>query len=105
MKEITVEELNTLIEEQVDFQLIDVREPYEREIATIHGLNIPLSEIDLRLEEINHKKDVIIYCRSGKRSATAIEQIQNKFKDAKLLNLKGGILEWADKIDSTIVKY
>ena len=54
MKEITVEELNTLIEEQVDFQLIDVREPYEREIATIDGLNIPLSEIDLRLEAVSY---------------------------------------------------
>ncbi|MFT7157400.1 MAG: rhodanese-related sulfurtransferase [Parvicella sp.] len=105
MKEITVEQLRLKVENKEDFQLIDVREPFEREIASIEGANIPLAQISMRINEIELHKDVVVYCRSGKRSATAINQIKEHYKNAQLYNLKGGILEWADKIDSTITKY
>ena len=105
MKEITVEEFKSIIDKNEEYQLIDVREPHEREIASIYGLNIPLANVPSRVEEFVKDKKVIVYCRSGKRSATAIHQIEEATGNENLYNLKGGILEWAEKIDNSIEKY
>ena len=106
VKEITVEELNQLIAEKADFQLIDVREPHETEIATIGGELIPLGEVQNNLQRFDKEANkVVVYCRSGKRSATAIRAIQERTGQENLYNLEGGILAWADKIDQSITKY
>lgn len=106
IKEITVEELYELRQKENSFKLIDVREEHEVAIATIGGSLIPLGDIEERWNDFVSDEDhVVVYCRSGKRSATAIEFIQNKTGKENLFNLKGGILEWADKIDSSITKY
>ncbi len=106
VKEITVEELNQLINEKADFQLIDVREPHETEIATIGGELIPLGEVQGNIQRFDSEADkVVVYCRSGKRSATAIQAIQERTGQENLYNLEGGILAWADKIDQSITKY
>jgi adenylyltransferase/sulfurtransferase len=106
IKEITVEELLTLKNiGKDDFQLIDVREPYEYQIANLDGELIPLKELDEHLDKIASDKKVIIHCRSGVRSAKAIETLQKKYGFTNLYNLKGGILEWAKKIDSQMAKY
>ncbi len=106
VKEITVEELNQLITEKADFQLIDVREPHETKIATIGGELIPLGEVQSNLQKFDAEANkVVVYCRSGKRSATAIQTIQERTGQENLYNLEGGILAWADKIDQSITKY
>ncbi|MDH5366327.1 MAG: rhodanese-like domain-containing protein [Cyclobacteriaceae bacterium] len=105
VKEITVTELKSWIDTNKDFQLIDVRDVHELDIATIGGENIPLNTIPQNLSKISDNKQVIVYCRSGKRSANAIKYIQNQTGQQNLFNLKGGILAWSDEIDNSIKKY
>lgn len=104
IKEVSVRELNECIKNHKDFQLIDVREPHEKEIADIGGELIPLSTIPGSLDQIKDKP-VVIYCRSGKRSAEATQYIQQNLKRNDIYNLKGGILAWSDEVDPTITKY
>ena len=68
MKEITVGELKSKMDDNADFQLIDVREVNEREFTNIGGDHIPMGNIVQSMESINKDKDVVIYCRSGSRS-------------------------------------
>jgi len=105
VKEITVQELAALKENGSDYQLIDVREPHERNIASIEGELVPLAQIMSFAENIDRDKKVIIYCRSGIRSAQAVIQLESQNGFNNLYNLKGGILAWADEIDSTVAKY
>ncbi len=104
-KQITVAELEALMASHEDFQLIDVREPFEVVIASIGGINIPLKDIPGRLTSIARDKKVVVYCRSGKRSASAIEYIEEAIDHDQLFNLEGGILAWAEKIDQSVEVY
>ncbi|AHE67579.1 molybdopterin-synthase adenylyltransferase MoeB [Legionella oakridgensis] len=85
-------------------QLIDVRQPYERKICHIGGKHIPLVELDNYLEQMPKDQDLVLYCKSGARSAQACRTLQN----AGFINvrhLKGGILEWIESVDSSLMKY
>ena len=104
-EEISVEKLNNWMKTGFDFQLIDVREPYEQEIASIGGILIPKGVILDHLDQIDRHKKVVIYCRSGKRSHDVIDLLSKKVGLNNLLNLKGGILAWADQIDPSMAKY
>ena len=104
MKEVTVQELKKKIDQGEDFQLIDVREDFEYEMSNLDGTLIPLGGILIETDKIDKTKPVIIMCRSGKRSAAAIMQLEQK-GFTNLHNLKGGILAWADEIDPTINVY
>lgn len=105
VKEVSVQELLALQESGEDFQLIDVREPYEYEIANLNAELIPLATILDNAGKIASDKKVVIHCRSGARSRTAIEKLEKKFGFKNLYNLKGGILAWADQIDNSLAKY
>lgn len=105
IKEITVEQLQEMIMKAEDFQLIDVRESHEYGIANIDGLLIPQGNIPNNISKIDKDKKVVVHCRSGKRSADVIEYLQENHDFVNLYNLKGGILEWSDKIDSSVQKY
>ncbi|MDX1653114.1 MAG: rhodanese-like domain-containing protein [Brumimicrobium sp.] len=105
IKEITPVELKKWMDEKRDFQLVDVRESDELAIASIGGLHIPLNTVPINVQKIDKNKDVVIYCRSGKRSANAITYLMNSSGYDNLYNLKGGILAWSDEIDNTIQKY
>ncbi len=105
VKEVTVEELYDWQTKGEDHQLIDVREPFEFEIANMGGELIPLKTIAEEVNRIDSDKKVVVHCRSGKRSAQAIEELEEKFGFSNLYNLKGGILEWAEKIDTKLAKY
>lgn len=105
IKEIDVETLQKMKARGDDFQLIDVREPYEYDIANLGGELIPLSQIIEAERRISKKKKVIIHCRSGKRSADAIKALEEKFGFDNLYNLKGGILDWAKKIEKSMPTY
>jgi molybdopterin/thiamine biosynthesis adenylyltransferase/rhodanese-related sulfurtransferase len=102
--EISVEELKSMIDKDKDFQLIDVRNQYEHNIASLEGLLIPLDDLDQRVSEIPTDKTTIFYCRSGIRSAKAIKKLQ-KLGFKNLFNLKGGIMEWAEKINPSLPRY
>jgi len=85
--------------------LLDVREPEEYEICAIPGATlIPLGKLPERLAEVDGTKEIIAYCRTGKRSAKAVNLLrQAGYTSAK--NLAGGIHAWSDEVDSTVPKY
>lgn len=99
MKNITVEELKLKIDSGENINLIDCREPHEYAESHIGGKLIPLGKIQtMQVEEIEDLKDeeVIIYCRSGRRSMMACMVLdQLGFKDT--YNVEGGILAWQEK--------
>lgn len=104
MKEISVQELKQKIDNKEDFQLIDVRETFEYETSNLDGLNIPLAGILIETDKIAKDKPVIVQCRSGKRSAAAIMQLEHQGFD-NLYNLKGGILAWQEAFDPNMPVY
>jgi molybdopterin/thiamine biosynthesis adenylyltransferase/rhodanese-related sulfurtransferase len=87
-----------------NFLLLDVREPYEFQIAQIGGKLIPQNDVPNRLSELNPEQEILVHCRSGARSQKIAEFLQaNGFK--KVSNVAGGILAWSDEIDPTVQKY
>ncbi len=104
--QITVHELKRLRDEGASFLLIDVRQPEEREIATIGGMNIPLSELSEGLDQLKDRRDerIVVYCRSGARSDNAAAFMMS-MGFTRVYNLQGGILAWSAEIDPSIPLY
>lgn len=105
IKEITVEELKEKIDNNEDFQLIDVREPFEYEVSNLNGENIPLGGILIESDRIATDKPVIMQCRSGKRSAAAVMQLEAQLGLTNLYNLQGGIIAWQQAFDPEMPVY
>jgi adenylyltransferase/sulfurtransferase len=103
---ITVEGLKKLIDEGSDeLFVLDVREPHESDIVRLEGATlIPLGRLPHEVQKLDSAKDIVVYCRSGVRSAKATEFLLGAgFR--KVRNLEGGILAWADRIDPSKPKY
>jgi len=85
--------------------LVDVREPNEYQINRIPGSElIPLGDIPKRYGELNPEDELVMQCKSGVRSGKAADFLRSVgFK--RVLNLKGGILDWIDKVDPSQPKY
>ena len=105
MQEITVQELKNLKDNNADFQLIDVREPHEYDICEIGGELIPMAEVPFNVDKISRDKQVVVHCRSGKRSGDIIQWLEKNQQFTNLYNLKGGILAWAKEIDTSMPTY
>lgn len=105
MKEVTAQELQKMKASGENFQLIDVREPYEYDICNIDGELIPMSEIPTSVDRIAKDKKVVIHCRSGKRSGDMLLWLEKNHGFDNLYNLKGGILAWAKDIDPSMPTY
>ncbi len=102
---ISVHELKRKTETREAFELIDVREPFEYEIARIDGAKlIPLGEIADRTDELQREQPIVVHCHSGKRSAQAVRLLQQR-GFSNVYNLEGGIDAWSDQIDPTVPKY
>jgi molybdopterin/thiamine biosynthesis adenylyltransferase/rhodanese-related sulfurtransferase len=102
--EITVEELKQRLDAKEDLFILDVREPHEYKICNLNGHLIPLNDLPKRVQELDSAKEMVVHCRSGGRSAKAVEFLR-KAGFSKAKNLKGGILAWADRIDPKVPKY
>ena len=103
-KSISVNELKSLNENNEKFSLLDVRTDAEvlQSRIPINSIHIPINEIPNRIIELDKKQNIIVYCKSGKRSQKVCDYlIQNNFKNIR--NLDGGILAWANKIDPTLL--
>ncbi|HNQ13886.1 MAG TPA: rhodanese-like domain-containing protein [Bacteroidia bacterium] len=103
MKEKTVVELKQMIDNNDEFQLIDVRESHEFDQANLDGKLIPLGNILNQTNDIRTDVPVVIHCRSGARSAVAIHQLESTHGFTNLYNLKGGIIAYAKEIDQSLV--
>lgn len=104
IKEISVHKLHTMIQQGEDFFLLDVREPYEYDIANLGGKLIPLHTLENAWPAIPKDRKVVVHCRSGQRSQKAIQLLRNKGYE-RLFNLKGGILAWSEEIDPQVARY
>ena len=82
--------------------LVDVREPVEWNAGHLRdAIHIPLQQLPRRLDEIPRDRDVVVYCRSGGRSARAVDLMrQHGFTRVK--NLAGGLHKWATDVDPTV---
>ncbi len=122
MLTIDVQTLNQRLQSEPDLLVLDVRDPHEWAIAALDGtLRIAKGDIQLAknavvgnrklaeetvLKDIPRDREIIVHCRSGKRSADVIEMlVQVGYEADKLKNLEGGILAWARDIDPTLPSY
>jgi len=105
MREVSASELKQMMDSNVDFQLIDLREEHELHECTLNGTHIPMGEVIEKINLIRRDVPVIMHCRSGKRAAAVIYALEAKFNLTNLCNLRGGILAWAEEIDPQIMKH
>jgi len=102
--EMTPRELKTRLDRGEDLFILDVREPHEYQICNLRGHLIPLGELPRRVHELDSSREIVAHCRSGKRSAEAVDFLR-KAGFRKIVNLKGGILAWSDEVDASVPKY
>jgi adenylyltransferase/sulfurtransferase len=103
--EITPVELKQRLDAGDDLFILDVREPNEYQINRIQGSTlIPLGEIPRRHQELDRDREIVVHCKMGGRSAKAVDYLRT-IGFTKVKNLRGGILEWIDKIDPSQPKY
>ncbi len=98
-------DLKNALDKGENIRILDVRQPQEYAIAHLPQSDlIPLSNLEVNLHTLNRKEEIVVLCRSGIRSAQAVKFLREAgFNNVK--NLDGGILAWADEIDSEMIKY
>lgn len=103
--EISVFDLKSKLDRKEKFLLLDVREPFEYEMAKISGSKlIPLGQLAERLGELDQNQPIVAHCKLGGRSSRAVELLlKNGFKN--VWSVAGGITAWSDKIDPSVPKY
>jgi len=106
IQEISATDLKRRMDAGEDIQLIDVRQPEEWSVAKIEGAKlIPLGEILNRMSEIDENRETVLHCKTGMRSARAMEAMQRAGFKGDLKNLKGGITAWSNEVDPAVLKY
>jgi len=102
--EITVEDLKSRLDRGDTPSILDVREPHEYSIVNLGAPLIPLGKLSERFQELDPSKELVVYCKSGVRSAKAVAFLRKKgYSKAK--NLAGGIDAWAQRIDRKLPRY
>ena len=96
MKEITPAQLKDRILSGEPTLLLDVREPHEHDEFDIGGINIPITQLPFRIEELKDlgEADIVLYCHSGNRSALAQKLLAAQFDIQNTINLVGGMKAW-----------
>ena len=105
--EISPTELKARLDRGDAITIVDVREPFEWDIGNLgdYGAKlIPLGQLPARADEIDAEAEVVLLCRSGVRSAHALEYLQSR-GHPRLWNREGGILAWSDQVDPSIPRY
>ena len=104
---VDVRTLRQRLEDGEPLQILDVRQPYEWEICSLdeHGADlVPLGQLPDSLDRVRDDRPVVVYCRSGGRSARAVRLLRRRgYENA--VNLEGGILAWAQEIDPEMTEY
>ena len=102
--QMSVQELKRRLDAGDSLLLLDVREPFEYQIAHIGGTFIPMNDVPRRLNEIDRNREIVVHCAVGGRSQRVAEFLkQNGY--GKVSNLAGGIRAWSEQIDPSVPKY
>ena len=102
--QLSVKDLKKRMDAGEKLFILDVREPFEYQIANIGGKLIPQGEVPQRLAEIDRDSEIIVQCKSGRRSQRIAEFLKQSGYP-KVANVSGGILAWSDQIDPSVPKY
>lgn len=102
--EITVEDMKSRLDHGDDLFILDVREPQENAICNLGGYLIPYGQLPARVGELDSSRDIVVHCKTGVRSARAVEFLK-QMGFQKIRNLAGGIDAWAERIDKNMVRY
>jgi adenylyltransferase/sulfurtransferase len=102
--EIEPTELKRRLDAGEDITIVDVREPHERNICDIGGELIPMGELPARVREIDPEREIVVYCRTGRRSAHVV-QFLHQWGYERVFNLRGGLHAWSDEVDPNLPKY
>ncbi len=104
MQHITPGELQSRLATPDPPALLDVREPWEQDIARLPGaLEIPMNDVSSRLEELPKDREIVVICRSGGRSAKIGEYLDRM--GYRATNLTGGMLAWIQQVDSSLKRF
>ncbi|HET6654845.1 MAG TPA: rhodanese-like domain-containing protein [Gammaproteobacteria bacterium] len=105
MRAIQATELAELLKDEADITLLDVREPWEHQLASIPVATlIPMGEVSNRLEELEPTRTTVVMCHHGNRSAMVGRFLeQHGFRD--VVNLDGGIDGWSETVDPDVPRY
>ncbi len=102
---VSVEELKAKLDGGAKFRLIDVREPYERDICGLKNAElIPIAQLPARMSELDSAEDTILVCKNGARSAHAVKML-HEAGFGRVWNVAGGFDAWAERIDTNFPKY
>lgn len=104
-KNITVHELKAMRDRGDAFVLLDIREPFERELAHIGGLHLPMGQLGQRWNELERNLPIVIYCHHGVRSRAICQALSAQAGFENLYNLLGGIDAWSSEIDPNVPVY
>ena len=102
MQIISALELHHAMQKGQEFEIVDVREPYEYDACNIGSVHIPMGEICNRITDLPKNKNIVIMCRSGKRAEAVANILMTDYSISNVYILDGGILAWKDQIDSTL---
>ena len=102
MRLISALELHESMKTGHEFEIIDIREPYEYAACNIGSRHIPMGEICERTAELSKDKNIVIMCRSGKRAEAVANILMTEYSFSNVYILDGGILAWKDEIDTTL---
>jgi len=104
--EISPKELKARLDRGDHPYILDVRNPEEWQIARLEGAHlIPLPELSQRYAELDKNQEIVVHCKSGKRSQKALEFLRDQAGFKNLKNLKGGIDLWAQEVDASVPRY
>lgn len=104
-EKISPKELAELLEQPNPPVLVDVRTPIEHQVSVIKGaISIPLEQLSSRLDELDSQQETIVFCRTGRRSARAVQLLHNA-GFAQVKNLVGGINAWVEQIRPDMFQY
>jgi adenylyltransferase/sulfurtransferase len=102
MRLISAIELHDAMKKGNEFEIIDIREPYEYDLANIGSKHIPMGEINQRIDELPNDKNIVVMCRSGKRAEAVANLLLTDYSLSNVYILDGGIIAWKENIDNTL---
>jgi rhodanese-related sulfurtransferase len=105
VREISAPELKTRRDRGEKPQVVDVREAWELQLASIPDvLHVPMNQVPARLAELSRDAETIVMCHAGARSLRVAHFLANQ-GFTNVANLTGGIAAWSEQVDATVPQY